>query len=71
MLSIQFNLGVSQARSQDAKLIKQLVVGWLSEFDGAGDLHPMVKESRGFNNPVTGAFSCPITVDWEDPRCVN
>ena len=57
-------------RSDDAALLKKLVVTWVNGI--FGDSKPPLlqkrKEGRGFDNDFTGRLLCPAEWSWDDER---
>lgn len=64
----QLDHGVGQARSSDDNHVKTSIVERLKVFEGYDDLYSDNKDSRGFRNNLTGAFLCPVHLDWNDER---
>ncbi|KAG2021056.1 hypothetical protein CC2G_006322 [Coprinopsis cinerea AmutBmut pab1-1] len=61
--------GANQARSDDTKSLKPVIIDWLAPPDEP--LHPSlsrtVKVDRGFNHDRTGELLCPPHIKWSNP----
>ncbi|KAG2003612.1 hypothetical protein CC2G_004204 [Coprinopsis cinerea AmutBmut pab1-1] len=62
--------GANQARSDDTKGLKPVIIDWLAPPDAP--LHPSlsrtVKVDRGFNHDRTGELLCPPHINWSNER---
>jgi hypothetical protein len=64
LIYTKLDRAVGVARSDDTKLLRNAVVGWLGVYQDSRRLSAKVKSDRGFRNSVTGAFLCPVQVKW-------
>lgn len=69
-MSQQITKGSSQARSDDTKSLKSVIVDWIKPTNGelAPPIQRNVKTDRGFHHPRTGELLCPVNLDWKDPK---
>jgi hypothetical protein len=64
--------GISSARSDDTKSLKEVVLEWISppNIPVQPPLSRNVKTNRGYHHPATGALLCPASLDWNDTESV-
>jgi hypothetical protein len=67
---IQITKGASNARSDDTKSLKSVIIDWITPPNGVllPPLQRNIKTDRGFYHQRTGELLCPVNLDWSDPK---
>ncbi|KIL59469.1 hypothetical protein M378DRAFT_131524 [Amanita muscaria Koide BX008] len=62
----QLERGANNARGDDIKRLKEVIVDWVAElYPDAPRLTRVKRAGRGIQNDFTGRLICPITYDWD------